>query len=157
MLQCLLVENWTEEVSINTSQLQISEVAKRAGVSIRTVRYYDEKLLLPPSSYTSGGIRLYTVQDVNRLIYIRRLRTLGLSIEKIRICLGDIPGSTDRQINVEHTLKLLRIQKNKAQEEIAKLTALKKEIDSSLDKVTACLGCKAEKCPELCPSFGSVL
>ena len=144
-------------IPITIAQLQISEVAKRAGVSIRTVRYYDEEGLLPPSGYTSGGIRLYTVQDVNRLIFIRRLKTLGLSIEEIRICLGNIPESPNRQTHIKHTLELLHMQKKKAQEEMAKLTVLEKEIDSSLDKVTRCLGCKTEKCPEPCPSFGSVL
>ncbi len=144
-------------VPITISQLQIGEVAKRGGVSIRTVRYYDEKGLLPPSSYTSGGIRLYTVRDVNRLIFIRRLKTLGLSIEEIKICLGNVPEVSDRQVRVEHTLELLRMQKKKAQEEMVKLASLEKDIDSSLDKVTRCLGCKAEKCTEPCPSFGCVL
>lgn len=144
-------------VPITISQLQISEIAKRAGVSIRTVRYYDDRGLLPPSSYTSGGIRLYTVQDVNRLIFIRRLKTLGLSIEEIRICLGNLPKSSDQRVRVEHTLELLHMQKKKTHEEMVKLALLEKEIDSSLDKVTRCLDCKAEKCPESCPSFGCVL
>jgi DNA-binding transcriptional MerR regulator len=132
-------------------------VAKRAKVSIRTVRFYEEKGIFAPSSYTSGGIRLYTERDVNRLIFIRRLKTLGLSIDEIRMCLGNIAESPDRQTRVEHTLELLRMQKKKAQEEMTKLTALEQEIDSSLDKVARCSGCPADKCPESCPSFGSVL
>lgn len=112
---------------------------------------------MSPSSYTSGGIRLYTLREVIRLIFIRRLKILGLSIEEIKMCLGNLPELSDRQVRVEHTLELLRMQKKKAQEQMDKLALLEKEIDSSLDKVTRCLGCKVEKCPEPCPSFGSVL
>lgn len=154
----MAIKVWgSEKIIINTTQLQISEIAKRAKVSIRTVRYYDEKGLLPPSSYTSAGIRLYTVRDVNRLIFIRRLKTLGLSIKEIKLCLGKLSESSNRQLRAGHTLELLRIQKKKAQEEMAKLAGLEKEIDHSLENVTRCLACKVEQCPELCPSFGCVL
>jgi DNA-binding transcriptional MerR regulator len=142
---------------ITVSQLQIGEVAKRVGVSIRTVRYYDEKGLLPPSSYTSGGIRLYAIRDVNRLIYIRRLKTLGLSIEEIKMCLGNLPEASDRKVRVERTLDLLHIQKEKAREQMDQMASLQKEIDSSLDRVTRCLACKAERCSEQCPGFGCIL
>jgi DNA-binding transcriptional MerR regulator len=94
---------------------------------------------------------------VNQLIFIRRLKTLGLSIEEIKMCLGNVPEVSDRQVRVGHTLELLRMQKKKAQEQMVKLASLEKDIDSSLDKVTRCLDCKAEKCPEPCPSFGCVL
>jgi MerR family transcriptional regulator, copper efflux regulator len=97
------------------------------------------------------------VQDVNRLIFIRRLKILGLSIEEIKLCLGRLSDSPDRKIRAEHTLALLRVQKKRAREEIVKLNALEKEIDSSLEKVNQCLACDAEKCPEQCPNFGSVL
>ncbi|MAE11543.1 MAG: hypothetical protein CL876_06500 [Dehalococcoidales bacterium] len=51
------------------------------GVSIRTVRYYEEKGILTPSSITSGDIRLYSLQDLSRLTFIRRFRRLGLNLE----------------------------------------------------------------------------
>ena len=112
---------------------------------------------MPPSSYTSGGIRLYNKQDVNRLIFIRRLKILGLSIEEIKMCLGDVDELTDRKVRIEHTLELLHIQKKKAKEQKARLAALEKEIDFSLDTVTRCLECQADTCSELCPDFGSIL
>jgi DNA-binding transcriptional MerR regulator len=157
--RCYTSEAKTEygRIQITTSQLQISEVARRAKVSIRTVRYYEEKGLLPPSSYTSGGIRLYNEQDVNRLIFIRRLKILGFSIEEIKMCLGNVTEFSDRRVRIKHTLELLRMQKKKSQEQKAQLASLEKEIDASLDKVTKCLDCKAEQCSELCPDFGNIL
>ncbi|MEE8419228.1 MAG: MerR family transcriptional regulator, partial [Dehalococcoidales bacterium] len=86
-------------------------MARRASVSIRTVRFYEEKGLLEPSAYTSGGIRLYTARDVNRLIFVRRLTTLGMTLEEVKTCLGERPEGPDRKPRVERTLELLRMQK----------------------------------------------
>ena len=132
-------------------------MAKRASVSIRTVRFYEEKGLLEPSAYTSGGIRLYTVRDVNRLIFIRRLTTLGLTLREIKLCLGKLPDSSNRKLRVEYTLKLLQMQKEKLAEEQVKLVQLEKDINDSVEKASRCLNCQAGKCPEQCSSYGQVL
>jgi MerR family transcriptional regulator, Zn(II)-responsive regulator of zntA len=140
-----------------TTQLQIGEVAKRAGVSIRTVRFYEEKSLLPPASLTSGGIRLYTGRDVNRLIFIRRLKMLGLSIGEIRLCLGSAGDGTTRATRVKNTVKLLNMQKEKLEELISMLSGMKKDTQSSLEKVTQCLHCTSERCPQQCPNHDYIL
>jgi len=69
--------------------LQIGEVAKLIGVSPKTVRYYHEIGLLAEPERTEGGYRLYTANDLLRLQRIRRLRSLGLSLERIREILGE--------------------------------------------------------------------
>src|SRR5205085_10693446 len=68
--------------------LQIGEVAKLIGVSRKTVRYYHEVGLLAEPERTEGGYRLYTANDLLRLQRIRRLRSLGLSLERIKEILG---------------------------------------------------------------------
>jgi len=146
-----------QEVSLLNIQLQINEVARRASVSIRTIRFYEEKGLLQPSSFTSGGIRLYTARDINRLIFIRRLVTLGMTLEDIRLCLGQITDDLHREERGRRTIELLRMQKEKLNEESRKIDQLKKDIEESEEKITRCLGCKAEVCPEQCPSFGQIL
>lgn len=146
-----------QEVSLLNTQLQINEVASRASVSIRTVRFYEEKGLLQPSSFTSGGIRLYTVRDINRLIFIRRLVTLRMPLESIRLCLGQITDDQHRKERARLTVELLHMQKEKLNEERTKIDQLKKDIDESEKKINRCLECKAETCPEQCPSFGQIL
>lgn len=69
--------------------LQIGEVAKLIGVSPKTIRYYHEIGLLAEPKRTESGYRLYTAQDLLRLQYIRRLRSLGLPLERIREILGE--------------------------------------------------------------------
>ncbi len=69
--------------------LQIGEVAKLIGVSPKTIRYYNEIGLLAEPKRTESGYRLYTAQDLLRLQHIRRLRSLGLPLERIREILGE--------------------------------------------------------------------
>lgn len=60
---------------------QIGEVAERVGLSLRTVRYYEEVGLVTPSDRTAGGFRLYTDNDVERLELVKHLKPLGFSLE----------------------------------------------------------------------------
>jgi len=64
--------------------LQIGEVAERAGLSLRTVRYYEEMELVVPATRTDGGFRLYTEDHVERLAIIRRMKPLGFSLQEMR-------------------------------------------------------------------------
>ncbi|MBQ7776840.1 MAG: MerR family transcriptional regulator, partial [Lachnospiraceae bacterium] len=60
------------------------ELAKKLGVSARTVRFYDEKELLPPCGYSEAGYRLYNDDSAERLQKIIMLRFLDFSIEQIQ-------------------------------------------------------------------------
>ncbi len=69
--------------------LQIGEVARLVGVSTKTIRYYHEIGLLAEPERTASGYRLYNAQHLLHVQRIRRLRALGLSLERIRAILGD--------------------------------------------------------------------
>lgn len=88
--------------------LKVGELAKRTGVSVRTLHYYDEIRLLAPSQHTLTGHRVYTAADVARLQQIVSLRQLGLSLEQIRDCLDR--GSCSPVEVVEQHLARLREQ-----------------------------------------------
>jgi DNA-binding transcriptional MerR regulator len=64
--------------------LQIGEVAERVGLSLRSVRFYEESGLLTPAARTDGGFRLYTAEQVERLLLIKRMKPLGFSVEEMR-------------------------------------------------------------------------
>lgn len=73
-------------------RMQIGEVAERTGLSLRTIRHYEEVGLVVPSARTKGGFRLYTAADVDRLMVVRRMKPLDFSLEEMR----DLLGITDR-------------------------------------------------------------
>lgn len=68
---------------------KVGELARRTGLSIRTLHHYDALGLLSPTRRSETGYRLYTPADVARLQQIVSLRELGLSLEEIRTLLDD--------------------------------------------------------------------
>lgn len=72
------------------AHMQIGEVADRTGLSIRTLRHYDEVGLVPPSERSAGGFRLYTEADVERLLVIRRMKPLEFTLEEMSRLLGSL-------------------------------------------------------------------
>lgn len=74
---------------MDQSVVSIGEAAAASGLSIKTIRYYEEIGLIPGPRRTTGGAhiggrRLYSDADVGRLSFIRRARLLGLSLAEIR-------------------------------------------------------------------------
>lgn len=63
------------------NHFQIGEVAESLGLSLRTIRYYEEIGLVSPSGRTEGGFRLYTETDVDRLRLVKALKPVGMSLE----------------------------------------------------------------------------
>ena len=59
--------------------MHIGEFAERTGLSSRTLRHYEEIGLIPPTGRTEGGFRLYTDEDLRRMLTIRRMKALGYS------------------------------------------------------------------------------
>ena len=68
--------------------LKVGELARRTGLTVRTLHHYDELGLLKPSLHTEAGYRLYTAAAVARLQQVLSLRQLGFSLEEIRDCLN---------------------------------------------------------------------
>lgn len=69
---------------MNAGRMQIGEVAERVGLSLRTIRHYEEVGLIRPSTRSKGGFRLYTEDDVQRLALVKRMRPLDFSLEEMR-------------------------------------------------------------------------
>lgn len=63
---------------------QIGEVAAAVGLSLRTIRHYEEVELVPPSGRTAGGFRLYTDDDIDRLRLVKALKPLQFTLDEVR-------------------------------------------------------------------------
>ncbi|WP_195701527.1 MerR family transcriptional regulator [Companilactobacillus futsaii] len=96
------------------SEYTTGELAKIAGVSVRTLQYYDKKELLIPSKIQTGGKRIYTAEDLNKLKLILLLKNLGLTLKSIAEII-DSPNSTK-------VLNLLLDQQEKALKDNLKTT-----------------------------------
>ena len=68
--------------------IQIGELARRSGCNIETIRYYERIGVLPRPTRSASRYRLYDADDVRRLIFVRRARELGFSLEEVRTLLA---------------------------------------------------------------------
>ncbi|SFS31462.1 MerR family transcriptional regulator [Saccharopolyspora flava] len=76
-------------------RMQIGEVAERTGLSLRTIRYYEEVGLVVPSARSQGGFRLYTDPDVDRLELIKGMKPLGFQLDEMRDLLAILDPTPD--------------------------------------------------------------
>jgi DNA-binding transcriptional MerR regulator len=119
--------------------MRIGELAAATGITVRTLRHYDQIGLLRPRARTAGGYRLYGETEVRRLQQIRSLQALGLPLERIgqllddnRASLAEVIGwqlvAVDRELVTLHRLR-------------AKLQAISQRTgqsaDVSIDDLTA--------------------
>ena len=94
----------------NPAGMKIGVLAQRSGLPVKTLRYYEELGLLPAVGRSAGGYRLFAESSLRRLEFIRRLKSLGLTLEDIQGCLevhdagqlpcGDIQRQLQRQIDL---------------------------------------------------------
>jgi DNA-binding transcriptional MerR regulator len=63
---------------------RIGDLAKRTGVKVVTIRYYEQSGLLPACERTTGNYRVYAQEHSDRLHFVRRCRDLGFSLEQIK-------------------------------------------------------------------------
>lgn len=78
-----------------TGLLQIGQVAERTGLSLRTIRFYEENGLVRPTTRSDGGFRLYSDDDVARLEVIKRMKPLGFRLEEMQELLDLLARLTD--------------------------------------------------------------
>ena len=102
------------------------EFAKKANVTVRTIRYYDKQNILKPSLLTEDGVRFYTDSDFTRLQQILLFKYLGFSLEDIRnMTIGD----SDYNI----LLNSLNLQFKLIQDKIAQMELVKNAIEDTID------------------------
>ena len=65
--------------------MRIGQLAQLTGADIQTIRFYERQRLLPPPNRQANGYRAYEAEHVERLLFIRRCRSFGMSLEEIAV------------------------------------------------------------------------
>lgn len=120
----------------------IGQLARRAGVSIDTVRYYERSGLLAPQTRLASGYRRYGELQASRLRFIRRAQELGFSLNDIRELLG-----LSKQRDVARVKRAAEKKLADVEERLAALTRVR---DGLATLVATCPGHgRAADCPIL--------
>lgn len=125
-------------------QLKTGELAKRTGVNVETLRFYEREGLIPEPPRRLSGYREYPAESVQRIRFIKRAQELGFSLAEVKelLALRVRPGLTCREVRAKAERKVADVRRK-----IADLKA----IERALQKLTAsCTGDgPATDCPIL--------
>lgn len=116
-------------------QYRIGELATRVGLTERTIRYYEELGLLESVKRLDGGVRVYTDDDVRRLRYIRKLKTLGLSLQEMLELESMYQRHRSNRTVLPRLMELLDAHLDTINEKVGELQALQDEIRSYREHV----------------------
>lgn len=117
--------------------MKIGEVADRTSLSFRTLRHYEEVGLVSPSARTDGGFRLYTENDIARLLIIRRMKPLGYTLEEMRALLDVVDALTQQPDDNELRSQLEGIQQEATErrEKLAKHLGMADDFVAELARI----------------------
>jgi DNA-binding transcriptional MerR regulator len=120
----------------------IGTLAKRAGVGIDTVRYYERAGLLSPSKRLASGYRRYGELELSRLRFIRRAQALGFTLNEVRELLALSARRDVGRVKRSAQAKLADVEQ--------RIAALEKVRDGLSNLIAACPGHgRAVDCPIL--------
>lgn len=117
--------------TISADLLPVGQIADRAGLSVPTLRYYEQRGLIT-SVRSAGNQRRYPRSVLRRLAFIAAAQSVGLSLEQIRTALATLP--TDRAPNQRDWTRLSTGWRDTVADRIRQLQALQDSLDS-------CIGC----------------
>ena len=109
-------------------RITIGDLARRAGLNAKTVRFYEDEGLLPRPKRTPSGYRVYGDADVRRLQLLRRIRLLGLSLPATK-ALIERALSGDCARFGDELMSSIAMQRESVGRQIAELEALRDELD----------------------------
>lgn len=114
--------------AIPQGYMTVGQAAKKMGVTVRTLQYYDREGLLPPSGESEGGRRLYTDKDLIKLHQILSMKHLGFSLDDIKNRLVSLDTPADVAKALTEQAASIRQKMEALAESLAALEALKAEV-----------------------------
>lgn len=120
--------------------MNIGDLARETRVPAKTIRYYEEIGLLPEAMRSANGYRTYAPRDVERLVFLRRARSFGFTLEDCRALL-DLLNNPKRKSADVKALTQKHIEELDAQ--LKELRALRKQLAELTD---ACAGDEGSAC-----------
>ena len=127
-----------------TEKITISQLAKRSAVNLETIRYYERLGLLPKPLRSPSGYRLFSLDSVRRVRFIKRAQELGFSLKEIKelLALRVTPGTTSADVRKRAEAKIADIE-----EKVQTLRAMKKALAQLT--ATCCGEGSISECPIL--------
>ncbi len=134
------------------SMLQVGDLARLSGKTVRAIHLYEELGLLTPSARSRGRYRLYASTAVVRIRWIGKLQDMGFSLTDIQTLVRDWDDQRSATGAMAKMRELYAKQLAETQAHILRLQALEREIVSSIEYLDACDVCEPERLVAACTS-----
>lgn len=118
-----------------TGLMQIGELAKQAGVSHRTIHYYERLGLLQPAEREGAGYRYYDEEALRRLEKVAALKRLGLSLDEVASVIDLYFEGSKVVEGKQRVLEILEGHLRRTDEQISELTAFRSELTGSIARM----------------------
>jgi DNA-binding transcriptional MerR regulator len=118
-------------MATTTQSLHIGEIARQTGLTVDAIRFYEKERLLQQPPRTSGGFRLFSAEDIERVQFIRQVQELGFSLQEVRELLVLRGGSLESCSRVRG---LLEQKLAKVRHHIHELRKLEDELESAVQE-----------------------
>ena len=115
--------------------MRIGELAEKAGVTPRTIRYYENLGLISPSEREGTGFRYYTEVELARLRKIDALKTLGLTLEEISSIIDLFFEEPTMLRGKQKLLEILQAHLKETDEKLESLQQFRAELQANIGKI----------------------
>jgi DNA-binding transcriptional MerR regulator len=132
--------------------MTIGDLARRAGTTMRTIRYYEERGLIEPVGRTKGGFRLYEEEELRKLHLIRSLQVLDMPLAQVKAFFDKRQrGRTGAEI-APALRGVLQEHLQVMEQRIVQYRAMQDSVRETMEILTTCAQCPYEPGPKVCPS-----
>ena len=121
--------------------LQVGELAKTAGKTVRAIHHYEEIGLLKPDARSKGRFRLYDPSAVTRVRWISKLHDLGMSLSQIQAVVAAWESAPTAAQAMSQVREMYRERLEETRAQLARLTALESELEASIGYLDTCDAC----------------
>jgi DNA-binding transcriptional MerR regulator len=130
--------------------MRIGDLAKEAGTTLRTVRYYEQLGLIAPASRTKGGFRLYAEEELRKLRLIKNLQLLNIPLAQVKAFFDQRHRGRVAADIAPGIRGVLKQQLREMEDRIAQYRVMQESVQETLEILECCSECPLEPGPEVC-------
>ncbi len=130
--------------------MRIGDLAKKAGTTMRTIRYYEQLGLIAPVARTKGGFRLYEEDEVRKLRVIKNLQHLDTPLAQVKAFFDERQHGRIASEVAPGIASLLQRQLEEMDGRIAQYQAMQASLRETIEILQCCSECSLEPGPDVC-------
>ena len=139
-----------ENNEVGGKLMRIGELACRAGTTMRTIRYYEERGLIAPVARTKGGFRLYEEEELRKLHLIRSLQALDISLAQVKAFFDERSHGRIAADIAPGLQRVLRAQLDEMGRRLEQYRVMQESIRETIEILDSCSRCALEPGPGVC-------